>query len=62
VLGQIVQHPTDPQVFGLCNMTAAPWSVTFADGTMQEVLPQRAVPINLGLKLNLAGTLAEMVA
>ena len=23
---------------------------------------QRAVPINLGLKLNLAGTLAEMVA
>ena len=34
----------------------------FADGTMQEVLPQRAIPINLGLKLNLAGTLAEMVA
>jgi hypothetical protein len=29
---------------------------------MQEVLPQRAIPINLGLKLNLAGTLAEMVA
>ena len=62
VLGQVVQNPADPQVFGLRNLTTAPWSVTFADGTMQEVPPQRAVPINLGLKLNIAGTLVEMVA
>ena len=62
VLGELVQNPANPQVFGLRNLTAAPWSATFADGTMQEVPPQRAVPINLGLRLNMAGTLAEMVA
>jgi len=61
-LGQVVQNPANPQVFGLRNLTAAPWSTTFADGSMQEVPPQRAVPINLGLRLNIAGMLAEMVA
>jgi len=62
VIGQVVQNPANPQVFGLRNLTAAPWSATFADGSMQEVPPQRAVPINLGLRLNIAGMLAEMVA
>ncbi len=44
VLGQVVQNPADPHVFGLRSLTAAPWSATFADGTMQEGPPPRAVP------------------
>ena len=62
VCGQVVQNQADPRIFGLRNLTASPWSATFANGTMQEVLPQRAVSINLGLQLNIAGVQAEMVA
>ncbi len=62
VRGQVVQHPSDPHIFGLRNLTATPWRATFADGTVQEVAPQRAAPLNLGLRLDIAGVVAEMVA
>ena len=62
ITGKVVQNPADPHILGIRNLTPAPWSATFPDGTMKEVPPQIAVPINLGLQLNIAGTRAEIVA
>lgn len=61
VLGQVVQNPANPKVWGVRNLSAAPWVATFADGTTREVPPHTAVPINVGLTLQIAGCRAEVV-
>jgi DNA-binding helix-hairpin-helix protein with protein kinase domain len=62
VVGQVVQNPANPHVWGIRNLTAAPWAAAFADGTSREVAPQKAVPLNPGTKLNIGGARAEIVA
>lgn len=61
VVGQVVQNPANPQVWGIRNLTDTPWTATLLDGTTVEVAPQKARPINAGLKLNIRGTTAEIV-
>jgi DNA-binding helix-hairpin-helix protein with protein kinase domain len=61
VLGQMAQNPANPQVWGIRNLTSSPWRAVFADGTSREIAPQKAVPLSAGLKLNIAGTNAEIV-
>ena len=51
-----------PDVWGLCNLTATPWTATAADGKTVEVPPQKSVPLAAGLKVNIGGTTAEIVA
>lgn len=51
VIGQIVQNPDKPDVWGLRNMSQKTWQVEFADGTKKEVPPQKAVPLNPGVKV-----------
>ena len=62
VLGQVVQNPANPQVWGIKNLTQSPWSAVLPDGTAKEYPPQIAVPLNPGMKLNIAGAAAEIVA
>ena len=62
VLGQVVQNPVNPQVWGIKNLTQSPWSAVLPDGTTKEYPPQIAVPLNPGMKLNIAGASAEIVA
>jgi hypothetical protein len=62
VIGQIRQNPDNPQIWGLCNLTATPWTATAPDGRTVEVPPQKSVPLAPGLKMNIGGTIAEIVA
>ena len=52
VIGEMAQNPNNPMVWGLRNLTAAPWIMTLADGTAKEVPPQRAASISRGVVLN----------
>ncbi len=61
VIGQVVQNPANPHVWGIRNLTNTPWTATLPDGTMVEVAPQKARPINAGLQLNIGGTVAEII-
>src|SRR5262249_25478595 len=45
VIGQIRQNPNNPHVWGLCTLTATPWTATAADGRAVEVPPQKSVPL-----------------
>ncbi|MGP0062789.1 MAG: protein kinase domain-containing protein [Isosphaeraceae bacterium] len=62
VIGQTKQNPNNPNVWGLCNLTETPWSATAADGKTVEIPPQKSVPLAAGLKVNIGGTIAEIVA
>ena len=62
VIGELRQNPNNPQVWGLCNLTATPWTATADDGRAVEVPPQKSVPLAAGLKVNIGGTSAEIVA
>ena len=60
ILGEVTPHPTNPQVWGLRNLSASSWMATTPDGTSRDVPPQKSVSMEAGLKLNIAGTMAEV--
>ena len=62
VVGEMKQNPNNPTIWGLCNLTATPWTATAADGKTVEVPPQKSVPLATGLTVNIGGTIAEIVA
>lgn len=62
LVGEVVQNPAQPHVWGLRNQSALPWVATLADGRSQEVAPQKAIPLNAGMKLHIDSTVAEVVA
>jgi eukaryotic-like serine/threonine-protein kinase len=62
VLGQVVQNPANPRIWGIRNLTKSPWQAVLPDGTSKEYAPQIAVPLNPGIKLTIAGIVAEIVA
>ena len=61
-IGEVVQHPTNPQIWGIKNLTHVPWRGELEDGTLKEYSPQKSVPLNAGIRLRLPGdVLAEIV-
>src|SRR5262249_29942849 len=40
---EMSQHPTDPNVWGLKNVSSGQWVVTMPDGTTRDVPPGRSV-------------------
>jgi eukaryotic-like serine/threonine-protein kinase len=61
LIGQVVQNPNNPDIWGLRNLTDMAWTATFPDGTFKTIEPQRAVPLKLGLKLTLGDGEAEII-
>jgi DNA-binding helix-hairpin-helix protein with protein kinase domain len=61
-IGQVVQNPNNPNMWGIRNLTETAWTITFLDGSTKTIEPQRAVPLKLGLQLNISGIEAEISA
>lgn len=51
VIAELVQNPSNPAQWGLKNMTMESWEYCLPDGTVKEVPPQRAVPLNPQLEI-----------
>ncbi len=62
LIGQVVQNPNNPKIWGIRNLTTMEWTALFADGTQKIIEPQRAAPLKLGLKLKIGEVEAEIVA
>ena len=60
IIGEVTQHPTNPSIWGLRNLSSTPWVATSPDGSAKEVPPQKATSLEAGLKLNVAGVVAEV--
>jgi eukaryotic-like serine/threonine-protein kinase len=61
-LGQVVQNPANPQVWGIRNVSTASWMATMPDGASREIPPGKAVPINPGIKLRMGNSTGEIRA
>jgi DNA-binding helix-hairpin-helix protein with protein kinase domain len=48
---EVTRHPTDPNVWGLKNLTSATWTMTVAGGDVREVPPGRSLPLAVGTRI-----------
>jgi eukaryotic-like serine/threonine-protein kinase len=62
VLGEVVQNPQNPGVWGIRNQTPYTWIATMPDGVRKDVLPQKAVPLVLGAEVQLPGSHFRIIA
>lgn len=56
----VVQHPQDPRVWGLKNLTTVTWSTTTSDHMVREVQPGRSVTLAVGSRINFGRTEGEI--
>lgn len=61
-VGEVVQNPANPSVWGLRNLTSSAWTAMFADGAAKEIPSQRAAPLTVGLKLQFGPSTGEIEA
>lgn len=59
-LAEVTRHPTDPNVWGLKNLTSEKWTLTTAAGETKDVEPGRSVPLASGTKVNFSRTEGEI--
>jgi serine/threonine protein kinase len=50
-VAEVNRHPTNPNLWGLNNLTSEKWSITKSDGTVQDVDPGKSVPFVSGTKI-----------
>ena len=51
-VAQVTQHPTNPSLWGLKNLTQASWTLTTSEGTVSDVPPGRNAPLASGSRIN----------
>ena len=61
LLGEVVQNPQQPGVWGIKNLSTSSWKATPSGGSPREIPPQKAVPLNPGFRIEIEGAEAEIV-
>jgi DNA-binding helix-hairpin-helix protein with protein kinase domain len=51
-LGSVSRHPTDPNIWGLKNLSLHNWSATNTKGEVSDVWPGRSVTLAVGTRIN----------
>ena len=52
LVAALTQHPTNPNIWGLKNLSGDKWVITAADGTVKDVESGRSVTLAVGTKIN----------
>jgi len=60
-VAEVTQHPTNPNMWGIKNLSNEKWVTTNASGKMSDVEPGRNVQISKGTKINFGKTEGEIV-
>lgn len=50
-VAEVNRHPTNPDLWGIKNLSTEKWSITKLDGTVQDVFPGKNVPLISGTKI-----------
>ena len=58
-VAEVAQHPSDPSVWGLRNVSADTWVVTSATGERHDVVPGRSVTLAPGTEIVFTAGIAE---
>ncbi len=56
----VTQHPKDPSIWGLKNLSNEKWAVTTADGAVMDVEPGRNARLAVGIKVNFGKVVGEV--
>lgn len=48
----LIQHPTDPNKWGLKNLSGNKWVTTAANGVIKDVEPGRSITLTIGTRIN----------
>ncbi|MBT3220551.1 MAG: serine/threonine protein kinase [Proteobacteria bacterium] len=59
-LGEVAQHPSSPNRWGLRNLTDDTWTFTGQDGQQRAVPPGRALPLKTQLEVHLGTTVGTI--
>jgi eukaryotic-like serine/threonine-protein kinase len=59
-VAEVVRHPTNPNVWGLKNLTDRKWVATLPNGTLRDVGPGRSVPLATHTKINFGSVEGEI--
>jgi len=51
-IAEVVRHPTDPNLWGLKNLSDDKWVVTLPNGSLRDVETGRSAPLVTGTKIN----------
>ncbi|MGD0088674.1 MAG: serine/threonine protein kinase [Planctomycetota bacterium] len=51
-VAEVVRHPSNPQLWGLKNLSGDKWVMTAADSALHDVEPGRSVSLAQGIKIN----------
>lgn len=51
-VAEVSQHPTNPNIWGLKNLSSQKWDSTTADGKVKEIEPGRSIVLAVGTKIN----------
>jgi hypothetical protein len=51
-LATVTRHPTEPNIWGLKNLSRQNWSATNTRGEVKDVLPGRSVTLAVGTRIN----------
>lgn len=57
---KVLQHPKDPGVWGLNNLTKENWVITASDGSIHDVGPGKSVSLTSGIKINFGNRQGEI--
>ncbi|MCX5977814.1 MAG: serine/threonine protein kinase [Coprothermobacterota bacterium] len=61
-VAEVVQHPTEPNRWGLRNLSKEKWVLALADGTMKDVPPGKTAPFIKGIKIHFGKVEGEIQA
>ncbi|CAN5486052.1 hypothetical protein BH10CHL1_BH10CHL1_12080 [soil metagenome] len=59
-LAIVTQHPTNPQVWGLQNLSNDKWVITLSDGTVRDVAPGRSITLAPATRINFGQSEGEI--
>ena len=61
-VAEVAVHPTNPNVWGLKNVSDKNWSITTAEGSVKDVPPQRSVTLTPGTRIQFSEFTGEIRA
>jgi hypothetical protein len=56
----VTQHPRNPDIWGLKNLSDEKWVITASDGSLQDVEPGRSVRLAVGTTINFGKKVGEI--
>lgn len=62
VTGEVIRNKKKPTLWGLRNLSQAPWKAEMPDGTEKTILPQEVLPIFRNVKINFGGDVQAEIA